>query len=86
MILTSIYDKVAKEFGPVGVVQNEEVAVRQFKGTMLKIVEQPYIREDYDLYMLGTFSPEEGILDLCKKVIDVGSHYLPKPLTREGVE
>lgn len=78
MIIVSIYDKIAEEFGPLGVVSNTAVASRNFKSSMLKLVENPLIRADYELYCLGEFDLTRGIVKVTNDMIDSGSNYLPK--------
>lgn len=78
MIIVSIYDKISEEFGPLGVVANTAVASRNFKSSMIKLVENPLIRADYELYCLGEFNLAQGIVKVTKDLIDEGSNYLPK--------
>lgn len=48
MILYSIYDKVADEFGPVFEAKNDMVASRGYTGLV-----KPDIAHDYELYAVG---------------------------------
>lgn len=68
LIMVAIYDKLAKEYGPVNVVKNKAVAVRQFKGEVERM--SPSARDDYELVELGEYDTETGqIINKEEKVI-----------------
>lgn len=60
MKVYSIYDKVAKECGPLFTAKNDDVAVRNFKN--LLVSERVSNPSDYMLYNLGEFDPDQPIL------------------------
>lgn len=81
VLVTSVKDVVAEEFGPVGFSNNVESARRQFRFQMDRMVESPSIRADYELYCVGVFDTVSGsmIIDSdMPKLLDCGSNYLPK--------
>lgn len=47
--LYSIYDKVAEEFGPPFLANNDKVACRKFD----ELIRQVYTKNDFDMYRLG---------------------------------
>ena len=58
MKLFSVYDRKAKEFGPLFEAKNEEVAIRQFKNMLAS--ERMLSPEDYSLHSFGEFDRENG--------------------------
>lgn len=63
----TIFDSMAKEYGPLFNAKNNEVAKRMFKQFLTKeLVSQ----EDYTLYCVGEFDTESALLDPCKELID----------------
>jgi len=63
MLLYSIYDFVAKEYGPVFEAKNSNVAARKYIDVMSQ---RSFIgsRDDYGLFLLGEVSHESGELRL----------------------
>lgn len=59
--LYSIYDRVAKESGPVFQAKNDDVAVR----ATCSLLSSVDLCEDYILYRVGTFDAENHIIDDC---------------------
>lgn len=60
MNLYSIKDIIAEEFGPVFQAKNDQVAVRQVNNTFRAT--PPGDPESFQLYRIGEFDPETGIL------------------------
>lgn len=58
MIVTCMYDRVAKQYGTPQVYVNKGVAVRDFNN---KLASVPF-KDDIDLYAVGTFDGETGSL------------------------
>lgn len=61
MKVYSIFDRVAKECGPLFTAKNDDVAVRNFNN--LLVSERVCNHSDYMLYCLGEFDPEKPILE-----------------------
>lgn len=59
--LYSIYDKDAKEFGPLFNAKNDVVASR-YVSQMLKDID---FVDSYALYLMGEFDVEHGITNTC---------------------
>lgn len=71
--LYSIYDRVAKESGPVFQSKNDDVAVRA-TCSLLSDVDSI---EDFILYRVGTFDVENHLIDDCDvKIVDYEILYL----------
>lgn len=56
MFYYSIYDSVAKEYGPLFPAKNDDVAKRHYKALLRDIPD----KEEYKLYCCGSFDPESG--------------------------
>ena len=54
----SVFDKVAKEFGPPFCAKNDDVAKRQFNHLVRS---QELDLADYELWILGGFDTEKGL-------------------------
>lgn len=83
VLLISTKDIVAEEFGPVGVVNTEKAAIRQFEYQMMKMVESPLIRADYDLYEVACLDIETGVVTVTSShpiLLKCGVDYVPKDL------
>lgn len=63
LMLYSIKDVVAEEFGPVFQAKNDQVAVRMVNNTFRST--PPGDPESFDLYAIGEFDPEKGVLLPC---------------------
>lgn len=60
-ILYSVFDTMAKKFGPVFEAVNDEVAARQYS-LMLDKVDKRF-KKDYVLYRIGNFDFVSGMLE-----------------------
>jgi hypothetical protein len=61
-LVYSIYDKVAKESGPLFFAKNEEVAQRQFNNVLGDFDEVR--KSEYELILIGTFETETCEMEL----------------------
>lgn len=59
--LYCIYDKVAKEYGPVFESKNDGVALRSYYGLLGKT--EGLFKEEYVLYCIGTLDKETCAID-----------------------
>lgn len=67
LVITSIYDRVSGMYGGPVLMQNENHAKRTFKAMMKSVSANPndypkIIPEDTDLYVLGEFDSETGVI------------------------
>lgn len=62
VLLYSVYDKVAKKFGPIFQCVNEAVAVRRYK-QLLKTVDDLSM-SDFELVYVGRFDEFTGYIDV----------------------
>lgn len=69
LVLTAMYDLASETFGAPVSTQTEAVARRQFMMSMAKVM--PGVRQDYQLFQLGTYDSMTGKVFPCKKRIDV---------------
>lgn len=78
----SIYDVKAKEYGPLFLAKNDDIAVRMIK-TNLKDILYP---QDYELYQVGCFDNESGELIYASLdlVSDLSSIFMPKSSDEES--
>ena len=60
MLMYSIFDKKAIEYGPIFFAKNDAVAVRQFNNFMHG--ESILYPDDYALYKVGDFDTETGAI------------------------
>lgn len=74
-ILYAIYDKDAKEFGPLFNAKNDVVASR-YVSQMIKDVPSA---DSYALYQMGEYDVEHGITNICVKFVSECS-YLIEPI------
>lgn len=58
LLMVCIYDRVAQEYSAPNCVKNKGVAYRQFRGEIEKL--PPYMRDDYQLHLVGYFNPACG--------------------------
>jgi len=58
--LYTVKDNVSDEFAPPFAAKNDPVAIRQFKGLIKNL--NP---EDYDIYFLGKYDTDTGIIEMC---------------------
>lgn len=77
MIVFSVYDTVAEQFGPLGTASTDGIAKRNFEQLMNTLVENPMIRKDYELWRIGTFDICTGEILPDKHLIITGLEYLP---------
>lgn len=66
--LYSVYDKVAKEFGPLFEATNDGIALRKFDGMDVP----PAIRGDLELYRCGDFERIDGRIHFAYPPVKVG--------------
>ena len=60
MRLYSVYDKVAKEHGPVFEAKNDDVALRNLRQMMHK--NPSFKHDEFDLFFHGQFDNEAGVI------------------------
>lgn len=63
--LYSVYDSVSEEFGPIFHAKNEAVAKR----AVTNILHDGVKANDYDLYMLGTYDVDTGVIVPSKSYV-----------------
>jgi len=61
--LYSIYDKVAREHGPIFAANNDDVAVRMYRNFAAKEAQFANVANDYELRLLGRFNLVSGIIE-----------------------
>lgn len=71
VLLYSIYDNVAKEYGPIYHCKNDGVALRMFKDVIGKVNTDVAFVKDYELYCVGSYDTDTGkisVPDIISKV------------------
>lgn len=65
--LYSVFDILAKEYGPVFQAKNDAVASRNFKNFFIdNAVSNP---EEYQLWQLGEYDVDEGVITPVKAIV-----------------
>lgn len=67
MILYSIEDKVANEFGPIFQAKNDGVAKRMYSQTIQG--DRILYADDYRLWSVGEFDVETGVISADKRLV-----------------
>ena len=84
MILYSIEDKIANEFGPVFQAKNDGVAKRMYVQTMQG--DRILYADDYRLWSVGEFDVETGVLSADKRLVYEPKSEIVKAGEEESVE
>lgn len=67
MILYSIKDKIANEFGPIFQAKNDGVAKRMYSQTLQG--DHVVYADDYSLWSVGEFDVETGVISVDKRLV-----------------
>lgn len=75
----AVYDSVNGSYGPLSLAQNNEVAIRNAKMSVMNDKQTQQIANDLSLYMLGTYDVENGVIKPCdSQMIIRFSDLIPK--------
>lgn len=69
----SIFDIKAVEYGPFFLAKNDDIAFRMIKDQFHDLI----VPDDYDLYCLGTFDTESGLLAVSSQRVCNLSDFFP---------